>query len=260
MRNIERGPSVEEEKEEEDVEKLEGFMEEIAEKLRNEGVPVNDDCRINMDAFKGVFSSESVENNKKIVKEFEDKWYGNLTEEEIKKEKLKKSGEQFEMLVTSIFNKFLGEKFIIVRSAAYDDIRNKVDNLILDKETGNIVCAFDEVGDSSGLRFEEKKKKILERNQRGCSIRYGLGIQKGKLTLENRENIPIFYLALSKESIKNGIKKLVPSFDEKSDFEKKLFDYFISSFDSQIKGLKLERNLNWDVKEQLDYFEKILRN
>ncbi len=259
MRDLEKFKIIEEEKIERDVEKLRYFMGEIAERLRVEGVPVNDDCRIDMDAFRDVFSPESIESNKKTVKDFEKKWYGNLTEEEIKKEKLKKSGEQLEMLITAVFSKFLGKEFIVVRSAAYDDIRNKIDNLILEKESGNMVCAFDEVGDVSGSRFEEKKKNILEKNQKGCLIRYGLGVREGELTLEYRENIPIFYLALSGENIKNGIKELVPSFEEKSDFEKKLFDYFISSLDSQIKTLKLERNLDWSIKEQVNYFEQVIK-
>ncbi|MFH1657092.1 MAG: hypothetical protein ABH919_01375 [bacterium] len=247
------------EKKENDIEGLETFIGEVAEKLKKEGVPVDDDCRIDMDAFKDVYPSESVEGNKKTVEEFENKWYGNLSKSEIKQEKLKKEGEQLEMLVTSIFNKFLGSEFITVRSAPYDDIRNKVDNLILEKETGNIVCAFDDVGDSSGYRFAEKERKILERNRKGTSIRYGLNIKEGELALEPRENIPIFCLALSGENIRDGIKKSELSFEKKSDFEKKLFDYFVSTLNSQIKKLKLEGNLNWKIKEQLNSFEEVIK-
>lgn len=248
-----------EEKKETDVERLETFLGEVAEKLKEEGVPVDNDCRIDMDAFKDVYPPESVEGNKRTVEDFENKWYGSSNKSEIKKEKSKKKGEQLEMLVTSVFNKFLGSEFITVRSAPYDDIRNKVDNLILEKETGNIVCAFDDVGDTSGYRFKEKERKILERNRRGASIRYGLNIKDGELSLEPRDNIPVFCLALSEENIGDGMKRSESSFEKKSDFEKKLFDYFVSNLNSQIKRLKLEENLNRGIKEQLDGFEEIIK-
>ena len=37
------------------IEKLGNFIKEIAESLRTEGVPVDDDCRIDMDAFKDIY-------------------------------------------------------------------------------------------------------------------------------------------------------------------------------------------------------------
>ncbi|MDI6591712.1 MAG: hypothetical protein QME61_02115, partial [Patescibacteria group bacterium] len=213
--------------EERNIEKLRNFSEKTAERLREE-VPVDNDCRIDMEAFRGIYSSENIEGNKQRIKEFEMKIFPGLTPEEIKKEKLKKKGEQLEILTNLIFNKLLGPEFICVRTSLYDDWRNKVDELILEKETGNVVCAFDEVGDIMGPRFEAKKQKILEKNIKGgAEIKYGLGMENGKLVLKSQENIPIFYLALLEKAIEKGVREFIPSFEEKSDYEKRIFNYFI---------------------------------
>jgi len=149
------------EEEEENREKLENFIKRTAENLQREGVPVTEDCRIDISAFSKVYSENVIERDKKLIKEYESQWYPGLSEEEIKKERLKIDGEKLERSKNVIFAKNLGKDFIVVRTSLYDDIKNKVDNLILEKETGNLVCALDEVADISEQRLEEKKNKVF---------------------------------------------------------------------------------------------------
>jgi hypothetical protein len=78
-------------------------------------------------------------------------------------ESLLSDGERFEVLKTIVFYKFLNEKFIIVRTSSYDDVQNHVDNLIVEKETGNIVCAFYEVSAISGPEFIKKQERFLKK-------------------------------------------------------------------------------------------------
>lgn len=241
---------------EEGVEKLENYLEKIYLELKENGFPINEDCRINMAAFKGVYSLEAIENDEKKIEELERKW----RQEQPEREKKESSGEKLEMLKTSIFHKFLGKDFFVMRSSIYDDVKNKVDNLIIEKETGNPVCAFDEVAAIGGPKLEEKREKILDINLKGGgNLKYGLKVEKGngkkeiKLILE--KNIPIFYLALPQSEIEKGIKEFNPL--GKSDYEKMLFDYFVKLLKFEISALKLkELRFSPDLRERLNLFEK----
>ncbi|MER3570505.1 MAG: hypothetical protein C4348_02825 [Patescibacteria group bacterium] len=263
---IERKVMREEEKKEEEkkFKELLEFIKQIAERLRKERVPVNDDCRIDMETYNTVYDQEIIEKDRKYVEEFKKKWFPGLSEKEIREKKLKTIGEKLEILKTTIFSKFLGEEFIVVRTSVYDDIENKIDNIILEKKTGNIVCALDEVGEAFGERYEEKKIKVLERNKKGGGcLKYGLRVEKNKenqpkLILGKIDSIPIFYLVLPEKYIKDVIKEFIPSFDKKSDYEENLFKYFVSLLLGQIRYFKLERDLDPTLKERLNRFEEVL--
>lgn len=252
-------------------EKLIDFTKGIVESLKKEGVPVTEDCRIEIDAFKNVYPENIINKDKEEVKKLEREWwrkqYGKeITEEKIKEKRQKTDGEKLEMLKTVIFAKNLSEDFIVARTSFYDDIKNKIDNVILEKETGNIVCALDEVGESMSVEYQEKVEKIMARNKKedGGKLKYGLKIEKdkeskSKLVLGEVKNIPLFYLVLPKRHIEEGIKQFNPSFEQKSDYEEKLFTYFLGTFFTQINYLKLERKLNPELKTRLERFEKILQ-
>lgn len=251
-----------ERQEEEEIKekKLRSVIEGIAERLMSQEVPVTGDCRIDMGAFKEVYPESEIQRDQELVRGYEREWYGGVSEEEVQEKRSKSAGEKLERLKTAIFDKFLGADFIVVRTSSYDDIKNKVDNVILERETGNLVCAFDEVGDLSGARFEKKKLEVLERNKRekGGSLKYGMRLtQEGELVLGEVRHLPIFYLALPKEHIERGIEHLSDS-REAIPFEKKLFDYFRSSLEAQADSLELERNLNPELRERLLHFEEAL--
>ena len=242
-----------EKKETRGVEKLEVFLREASSELKENGFPVEEDCRINMDAFETKYSPETIENDKERIKLKEESW---LTG----KEKAERSGEKLEMLKTATFHKFLKKDFFVLRSSIYDDVRNKIDNVIVEKDTGNLVCAFDEVADTTGPRFEEKKEKVLERNSKGGGfLKYGLKIEEGKVVLSSEKNIPIFYLPLSDNDVREGIEKFTPS-SEKSEYEKKIIGHFLSLIDSQIFTLRQKVfPLNHNLRRRLDHFEKKLK-
>lgn len=254
-------------------EKLSKFIKEISEKLKAEGVPVNEDCRIDMSEFTLVHNYTEIAKDKEMLGEFEKMHNPGLTREEVKEKKKHRDGEKFEMLKTALFSKFLGEKFIIARSSEYDDIKRGVDNLILEKATGNLVCAFDEVVDLSEKdkkkkenemkdRYEEKKKKIKDQNIEwgGGKIKYGIGMKDGKVILKEYENTPIFYLKVLKEELYKNLDKLIPSFDEKSPEEIELFDNLINSLSEQYAELKIDEDkLRPNIKESLAKFGKVLK-
>jgi len=228
------------EQENANIEKMINFIAKSAENLREQGVPVNDDCRIDINGFKGVYDAEEVERDERnTIKRIERMNHKNFSE--IEKEKPKKTGEQMEIFATAIFHKFLGKDFIVARTSHYDDTKNGVDNIILDKKTGETICSFDEVGDTHGERFKRKREKVLDRNiDGGAKLKYGLGMENNKIVLEPKDNIPIFYLALESNKIKNGMKEFSPSFEEKTEEEKVRYEYFLTSIRRQISILQME--------------------
>jgi len=235
-------------------EKIKKILELVREKLINEGVPADENCRIQMEAFEGVYPKEEILDDKIHLKRIEKKWQ----ERNEPAEKIDKEGEQLEILKTALFNKFLGKKALIVRTSLYDDVTNHVDNLMIDKETGKTLCAFDEVGTNIGPIFTEKMVKVLKINteERGAKLKYGLKLEKGmnnenKIKLGRRDNLPIFYLALPSLQIKEAIKNAEPSLEKFSDYEKKVFEYFYFSIISQVKALSLEKNLSEEIVKNL---------
>lgn len=252
-------------------------ISDVAEKLRREGVPVTNDCRIDMRGFADIYSEKERKDDTRCVENWEMEWYRTDSPEEIKEKRSRAAGERFERLATVILNKFLGDGFIVVRTSLYDDFKNKVDNIIINKETGNLVCAFDEVSDASGGRYFKKREEILNRNKcpqeydknkanyerkgGGASLKYGLKIESGQLGLGETNEIPIFLLALPEKQVEEGIKNLEPSPDIKSDYEKKLFAYFVVSLEAQIKSLRLtESQLSGKMKQRVLQFEAIIKD
>lgn len=273
MRNPESFKKEEETGEEEGIEKLESFLSLSALELREKGVPVDNKMRVDTNSFESVYPKDAIERDKATVDGLKQKWHEKSVQEwgEESAEKMETEGKNLEMLKTAIFQKNLGEGFVAVRSSGYDDIKNGVDNLILEKKTGNIVCALDEV---AGRGVESKENKVSEINkQDGASLKYGLKYEpevskssgkrevKMALKLGKVENIPLFYLALPQKLIQEGIRNFNPSLSESSLAEQKIFQYFTQSMQVQLErtrgsvgGFRSQK-----VKERLNGFERVLR-
>ena len=147
MRTMEQQNSSSSEQES-DIAKIERFSADVAAHYRAEGIPLSDDGRIDMAMYKGLHHdvAKDLERNR----DWEKGWFSGLSAEEAREKKRLTEGEQLEMLAYAILAKNLGEQFVVARTSPHDDRVNKVDTIILDRKTGNLVCAFDEVGDASG--------------------------------------------------------------------------------------------------------------
>ncbi len=243
----------------ESIEKVCGFIAENSERLRKEGVPVDNDCRLDMEAFLKIYGDNAVENDRRLIKEYEAKWHPDIPAEDIAGKKKETSGEKLEILITALFAKFLGDKFIVVRSSLYDDVKNGIDNVVLEKESGTLICAFDEIANISDSDYEEKRDKILTKNRKGgVKLKYGIKIKDDKVKLAEGTGVPIFYLALPEKHLEEGIKEFMPSFGEKSEYEINLFKYFLSSIENQYRLLELERKLDPSLKERLILFKRTI--
>lgn len=142
--------------------------------------------------------------------------------------KKSKSG-MFESAMFVLLNKHLGEDFLVVRTAAYDDYKGGVDNLIINRETGDVICAFDEVHDSKGGVYTENKLKKHKEIARGggAKVKYGLAIEKGGMSDDGKtqekdklkqaaiSNLPVFAISLTSKKfeellpvlLRNGLKQ-----------------------------------------------------
>jgi hypothetical protein len=278
--NSEKGPFFENNSQEkkdilEPVEKLLNFAKDLSTSLNADGLPIMipkenfDDCyRIDMKKFSDVYCKEKIEKDIAAVQEKENifKKLEKMNEEKIKEalsyrkspdqlldidEKTTK-GSVFEIFKTSLFNKFLKEDFLVLRTSRYDDIKNGVDNMILEKNGKNVICAIDDVTQTKlSTYFEEKKKEILHKNLElnGVKIKYGVYFEKDKngqkvLRKGPLENIPLFYLPLTQDYLKEGLNNFIPSLNEYSDYEKKLMKYFLEAFRLQIRMMALESHKN----------------
>lgn len=243
-------------------EKLRGLLEEIAEKLKQDGIPVTEDVRIDMKAFyrtpqnpDAPYQKEDVKKDEKHIAELENRFLAERDVNYPAGQQKEGRGEKVEMLKTAVFHKMVSDQFAVMRSSRFDDIKNGVDNVVVDKETGGIICAFDEVAENTEPRFKEKEAAILDRkNRNGASLKYAV-IPKGEQIIKERvDNIPTLYLCLSPEDLDRGMKELVPELNRASDFERKLFEYFIKTIDTQISALNLKDNLNPVIKKRLAEF------
>ena len=247
--------------------KLAGIAESLAKKLLEEKVPVLPNLRIDMATFEGIYPESMLAADKQEVERlegiFRQKEGGSLSPEEYEKSKLKKDGEKLEILKTVILNKFLNENFVVVRTSTFDDYKNGTDNIIMERETGNVVCALDEASDTSGRDLEAKKQKILMQNikQGGNSIKYGITKDGESLTVGQgpASNVPMFYLTLPPHLIERGIKETSEIGAKPSDNDKNLFKYFMALFDAQLRLFKLEKGSNEEFKKKIETFKAAIK-
>ncbi|MCX6737030.1 MAG: hypothetical protein NTW73_03045 [Candidatus Parcubacteria bacterium] len=73
-----------------------------------------------------------------------------------------------EKIVTYLLAKYLGDDYIVVRASLYDDYFNGIDTMVIEKETGRVICTLNEVcGNEEQSGPQGKKNKVIEMNLRG---------------------------------------------------------------------------------------------
>lgn len=190
------------------------------------------------------------ETDQKFISDIETNWatLERKTVEEWRKSKDRNPSTIAELAITLVLHKLLGNRFIVARASTFDDYKHHVDNVLIDKETGAVVCGFDEVlgftGDDGG---EKKDKKIKENLSRGgTSLKYGATIVDGKVERKSLENIPTFFLSLSKEEL-NTLLADLKSNKLPTETEKKIVLKMIASLENQYdeaKKIAVNNNLN----------------
>ncbi len=148
-----------------------------------------------------------------------------------------------EMALTSVFHKILKDRFLVVRSHPHDDFLNGADNVIVDKRTGDVVCAFDEVHDTKeGNRLNDKKEKIKKKaREGGAEIKYGITYENGKLVKKKIQHVPTFYLGVDPKEFNTLLSNMNYDLSQAPDItELRIFDMLIDSLEKQIDMLEKE--------------------
>ena len=246
------------------------FSEDISKEINEEGGDkniVDKELRVKTAFFKGNdgYTDKGIEEDNRFVDQKKEKF---------KKEKNKNSnGEIFEKVQACFFYRMLREKYLVVRSADFDDL-NGADGQIIERATGNIICTIDDSSTIDPDDIEEKKKKVLEQNINGGSkIRYGLTFEEkgnsGDMELVGKEleGIPLFFLHISEERLNELLNEMnydLNSSPSEKEFEifNELIDMMIEEKEEIVKGIK-ERSgkkttENKEVEKELNFCKNVL--
>lgn len=248
--------------------RIENYLREIAKEMRGRGIPVGSDFRIQPQEYKGkAYPEQEVERDLADIEEKK----RNFNEIE------RRIGELCELYVTALLNKHFSE-LIVVRTSEFDDVFGHVDTLVVDRRTGQVICAVDEVSAIGGTVYKQKEERIKERNigkeittssgerviTGGTRIKYGLKLTRDEngqehIILGPNRYVPIFYIAIPKEALERAVSEFNPSKDSASEYERKMLQYILTSIMGQIEGLMLEeQKLNPFLKKSISRFRTII--
>lgn len=175
------------------------------------------------------------------------------SETEMRASKEKNPANITEMAATLLFDKIIGDQFIIVRASTYDDYANGADQLIIDKETGAVICGLDDVigniGDDGG---EVKEKKIKAKMKRGgAEIKYGATMVEGELKRKSLDHVPMFYFSLSKKELDNLLVSLTADKEIATANEIALYTKLVDSLVTQAAGFTVDPSLHPQLQNNL---------
>jgi hypothetical protein len=220
------------------IKKIEDFISRSASEIEKDGMLIDPETgRLNPMGYSSVYTADEIARDNEKVEERKSKWETGVDKRVLQ-------GERLELLKTAIFQKHMSNKFIVVRSSEYDDIFNNIDNVILNKQTGEVVCAIDDFCDNpmgrKGLDLSVKKTRTEQFNQHGTAkLKYSLGIdnstgQKRPVARGEELKIPVFYLSISPEDLEAYIRTFDTTGDSAGHSEINLLKIFISQLTTQI--------------------------
>ena len=271
---IQLGETREEKKLKEKLEHLKNIYEylknrgkEKIEELNLENI-VDEDFRAKSDIFKDIYSEEILEQDKKKVKKID----GKIEQREI--ELFRKiralKGEIVEISKTIFSDKLFNNKFVVVRTNKYDDYVNGIDEILIDKETGQPIAALDLITyepdyekESIEKSIERKKRKFFAKVLFGSFLKYSLYLDKNKkLRLGGFVDVPFLFIKFNFQDILNIIKADIENDDSKiKEIGKNLIDEILKFYEEEIFNLENEETIS--IKESainnfLENFETLL--
>ena len=245
-------------------ERPETFVDYLKSRLARRSEKINEIYSKNFLDSEGriLVSGEEAEKDNNLVLKLENNWAEEkgMNIEAWRNGKEKASGSVAELALTLMLDKILGERFIVARASEYDDYCNGIDNVIIDKESGAVICGFDEVvDDMQGYYSEAKKKEKMKKISAsgGAEIKYGATFIDGELKLASFENVPTFYLSLSSSELSRLAAELKKENPEVSDLENKIYGRLLKSLKEQALKLKGNEALNWEAEEAIKSLEEM---
>jgi hypothetical protein len=190
---IETFPSArkEEKKESRDagLERLLPLLQREALHLREQGFPVTDDCRIDASAFGSLYQTPELQRDARYVRDREANF----------EQAPGTTGELLEAVKTLAFNQmwFKG-RLVAVRTSKFDDYKNGIDEIVFDLETKRPLAVVDT---TTNWKTKVEQLAFMERIKKGGSIKYGVGIETGKVEKKAYTTLPIFIVSLRPEEV-----------------------------------------------------------
>ncbi len=169
------------------------------------------------------------------------------------------TGGSAEMAITLTLYRQLAPRYLVVRAARYDDAMHGVDNLIIDRETGEVVAAFDDVADEPGGSREQKKRKRLQAGKRagGTEVTYGVTFEQGELVRRSFKHVPLFALQIAAGDISKVLLEMAGGVAEPGAAEVELYDRLVASLEQQVDEL-LALHPEAEIAERLQRFSHLL--
>lgn len=148
-----------------------------------------------------------------------------------------------EAAMTALLDAVIGDEFLVVRAADYDDYANGIDQHIIRRDTGETVFAFDEVTDTlHGSRAEGKYAKALRKARSGgATIRYGMTLRDGRPVKQTMHHVPVFALPIAKPELHRLLRDIVDHPGSPGTKELAVFDHLLLSLEEQYAALNHER-------------------
>lgn len=171
-----------------------------------------------------------------------------------------------EISLTLLLNKFLKNDFIVARSSSYDDYNNGIDNVLIDKSSGEVLCGFDEVmvrkGESTSSKKEGKLSRLMAKG--GAYLKYGARLENGRLVRSAVNNIPAFYISLDKQELSDLMASLKsadnnPGLENERGIEDKIFQKLLASLENQLASRSLDGNLRQKASSALEKLKTFQR-
>jgi hypothetical protein len=244
--------------------RLESFLPLMKQKLAQKVEEYNQDYKCSwLDKGATISMSEHPDwqKDEAVCDEQEQQWAREMSKghEQWQSDKEKNSADLTEIALTLSLQRLLPANLMVVRSARYDDYNNGVDQLIIDRDSGSVVCGIDEVINRQGNSGPSKKeKKVVRKMLRGgAQVKYGARVEKSILYLESLKNIPAFYLSLEKNELLNLCESLEK--EEATAGERALLANLQTSLDEQIKSYE-SLSLSPSLKHNLNTFQESLKS
>lgn len=216
------------------------------------------------------FYSEKVREKNRLPKEAE------ITEEELikywKTEQEKQISFRWEKAAVILLSRILSSDFIVVRGSDLDDYTNKTDTVIVDKESGAVICAIDLVNDKAGGDRYEKKLSQLKKDaekSRGGELRFGITMEtdektgQKKLVKKRLTNVPRFFLPVERDDLDKLLSQMPNDFNVPPiEIEKSIFGKLVEALGTQeeiyLSNAKESSPVEKSFKGNLEKFQESL--
>lgn len=261
---------------------------------------INDRGEISIEKFSDIskdFSKTQIENHQKKLQKFQaeqalvnmdSKWnddkYATVKSDEDKIAVHKREQEnqkhfQFELLTTILLQKFLGSKYLVVRTSSYDDLVNGIDTVIIHIPSGKVVCALDEVHDGSleAKYITNKQDKCAKKmNKGGTTLDYGLTTTENSIHHEQEKqsdrkfvpkkysNVPIFFIGIIQHDFERVLNETLSNKNETlTNIEKSfvcgVFESLKQQLQTYLQNNTYKKSLQTNLQEMERTFNEIFK-